>query len=229
MSKVKRGIDTGTRFLAIAFLLTLMGCATATCAYEKGQVDVKNISVHHVHVIGFVDGKEVDQGSGTSVFVPGMPGAVLTAAHVCATEKTGVRSFEIYDTNDEVFVGVVMKSDEAKDLCLIAAPGLKALPAIISSRKLIKGDRVDTVVGIFFTDGVVPVVEHLFVGQHKSGGHTRQFLVPAMYPGDSGGGVWRGQELVGVTIGILDHPSTKQGVLGVIVSLADVRSFLGLK
>ena len=123
--------------------------------------------------------------------------------------------FNNLQRNDSI--GEIVRYDNNKDLCIVRIYVPNLIPAKLSMRSAVAGDK------IFSIGNPQAITNHMTDGYVGDTLGTRQFHSGIVYPGNSGGGVFsqRG-ELVGLNVSyIQNYPS-----LNAMIPLSIIKDFL---
>jgi regulator of sirC expression with transglutaminase-like and TPR domain len=177
-------------FMLMALLAVMPQAAlalTASQVYEQVKDSVVVVKAFDKQ------GKQVGQGSG--VMLPS--GDVITNYHVV---KAGVRY--TVGRGKKGVPATVKAGDPKKDLCLLAAPGLRAQPARLGKAARLKVGEPVYAVGA--PQGLELSLSEGIVSQLRGGPPPIIQTTVAISPGSSGGGLFNADgELVGITTSYL--------------------------
>ena len=134
---------------------------------------------------------------------------VITAAHVCTSEPTAFyTTFKLIDIDGKKYKAMALEKDDANDICMLFAEGLRKPPVKISAHRPLPGSRIYNIgapVGIFDRQ-MVPINHGFYNGEATSKwglDHVSVYTLPAA-PGSSGSMILNDKfELVGLVHSLL--------------------------
>ena len=129
---------------------------------------------------------------------------IITAAHVCDSEPVAFyTTFKLIDIDGKKYKAEALAKDNANDICMLYAKGLRKPPVKISPHKPLPGSRIYNIgspIGVFDYQ-MVPINDGFYNGEatNKWGqGRVSVYTMPAA-PGSSGSMVLNDKfELVGL-------------------------------
>jgi hypothetical protein len=179
--------------MLVSISLAILGFSLPVLALPPDQV--YRIASPSITMVLATDGKTAVQGSGVVVGRE----KVATNCHVVLDRKNTPTKQIVVKHKDQSFASTVIQDDLQYDTCLLAVPGLSAVPTTIANRSTLRvGQRVYAIgapsgLDLTLTEGLVSslrLVDRTPIIQTSA----------AISPGSSGGGLFNEEgELVGIT------------------------------